>query len=577
MQHSDCSRVFRCLTTGAAGITALFMSVAFTMAPDYVPSALNNSMSRHLFVREDLAVGLVTVAALLLVAWGPGLTRPQAQMPRPWLFAFITAVLMMFLCWIGTRLVFGRYDFSRDEQMASFDAIIFASGRLYATFPPEARDTAAIFNQTFILPIGNHEAWVSAYLPMNAVIRAIFLRLGDATLTGPLFVGLGAIALWRIGARLWPRSAASQIVALLLYAGSSQIWLTGMTAYAMSAHLGLNLLWLWLFLKDRPWAHAMAIAVGLVATGLHQPLFHPLFVLPFLTMLAATKRWRLLALYCASYGAIGLLWLGWPLWISAHGVAPVANSATVPGVGYAERFLHAATGLHAWGVGVMAANLVRFITWQHLLLLPLAGYGSYRCWNADPIARALVLGLILPVALLLVMMPYQGHGWGYRYMHGLIGNACLLGGYGWSRLEEKGQTPFTAMLASTVASLAVILPLHTIMAHQMVAPVAAIAATRDATKADYVVVDDLAAPFAQDLVINRPDLDNRPLVLAGGELTPAALTSLCARGSIAFLDATHLGGLSKAFGAAAPAPTPAYAALEEAARTVGCRVEGLPN
>ena len=65
-----------------------------------------------------------------------------------------------------------------------------------------------------------------------------------------------------------------------------------MTAYAMPAHLCFNLLWLRLFLADRRRADLGAIAVGFIATGLHQPLFHPMFVAPFMLMLLLERNWR---------------------------------------------------------------------------------------------------------------------------------------------------------------------------------------------------------------------------------------------------------------------------------------------
>ena len=74
-------------------------------------------------------------------------------------------------------------------------------------------------------------------------------------------------------------------MALLLLVLSGQVLFAGMTAFAMPAHLFVNLLWLWLFLADRRRTDLVALAVGFVGTGLHQPLFHPLFVLPFLVLL----------------------------------------------------------------------------------------------------------------------------------------------------------------------------------------------------------------------------------------------------------------------------------------------------
>ncbi len=55
-----------------------------------------------------------------------------------------------------------------------------------------------------------------------------------------------------------------------------------MTPYAMTAHLAFNLAWLWLFLRRGPPAQVAAMAVGFLATGLHQLVFFPLFALPFL-------------------------------------------------------------------------------------------------------------------------------------------------------------------------------------------------------------------------------------------------------------------------------------------------------
>ncbi len=60
---------------------------------------------------------------------------------------------------------------------------------------------------------------------------------------------VGLLALAAIGRQLWPDSPGSQVVALLCYLCSSQVVITGMTAYAVSAHLALNLVWLLLFMR----------------------------------------------------------------------------------------------------------------------------------------------------------------------------------------------------------------------------------------------------------------------------------------------------------------------------------------
>ena len=108
----------------------------------------------------------------------------------------------------------------------------------------------------------------------------------------------------------WPGEREPAVVAALLYCASGQILLSGMTSYAMTAHLTLNLLWLWLFLLDRRGADMGALAVAFVATGLHQPLFHPLFAAPFLFGLLRDRAWLRVAFYAAGYAAICAS--GWP-------------------------------------------------------------------------------------------------------------------------------------------------------------------------------------------------------------------------------------------------------------------------
>src|ERR1700733_5369488 len=75
------------------------------------------------------------------------------------------------------------------------------------------------------------------------------------------------------------------------------------------------------------------------------------------------------------------------------------------------------------------ANLLRFFAWQHLLLLPLLAAGIALAWR-QRLAGALAVSLLLPVCVMALIMPWQGHGFGYRYVHGVIGVAILLAVYG---------------------------------------------------------------------------------------------------------------------------------------------------
>jgi hypothetical protein len=479
--------------------------------------------------------------------------------------------LLVAYCWAGHYLVMDRHHLSRDEQMAVFDAAVFAGGRLSWPIPEAWRPFVAALNQTFILHTGGGEGWVSAYLPVNAMFRAAVGSVADDALTAPLFVGAGALALWRIGLRLWPDSPRSRAVALVLYAGSAQVLTAGMTAYAMSAHLGLNLLWLALFLRGGRAGHGGALGVGFLATGLHQPIFHPLFALPFLLLLFSEGRWRTLGLHLPGYASICAFWLAWPTLVDARAVEiATSGGAAMADAGYVTRLLAVVRPPDPGAVWLMAVNLLRFAAWQHLLLPVLLALGALAMWRAEPVARALALGLALPVLAMAVLLPYQGHGWGYRYVHGVIGNACLLGAYGWRWLEARGLSFRGPLLWTSAATFLAALPAHAFLAHRMVEPFAAAQRSIANARADVVVVDDEAAPFAADLVINPPDLSDRPTRLRGSALEPEDMAALCRRGTMRFFAGAELHPIGALFHRPAVAPTEHLRALAAAARREGC-------
>lgn len=504
--------------------------------------------SAFLFVRQDLAVAILIA---LLLRYGLK-SADAAQSPRwmdalasrPWLFGLAP----LLVCWAGHHWLLNAYDLTRDEQMASFDATVFAQGRLFWPIEPDWRPMADALNQFFMLPIADRQAWISSYLPINALMRAGMALIGDAGLASPIFTAVGALALWRIAERIWPGNAEARTVALLLYAGSSQVVIQGMTAHAMAGHLALNLVWLWLFLRGG-WSHAGAIFVGLLATGLHQPLFHPLFVFPILTGLLIQRRWPLAILYAAAYAVICLFWLGWPNMIAQLAGGPMAAlSSTGDRLGYADRVADLVHGIGPISLWLMAMNLLRFVAWQHLLLLPLAAAGVTLAWRA-PLVRPLVAGIALHILLIGLLLAFQGHGWGYRYLHGVIGSFCLLGAQGWIAL--RGHWPGARLWTwSNVASFGVLLPLHMAMAAWLTLPYARVSAQIDRLPADIAVIDEGAVAFGSDLVINRPDLSNRPLRLLAGSLTAEQVAMLCRTRRVAFVDTDGLQPIAKVIDAA---------------------------
>ncbi len=181
------------------------------------------------------------------------------------------------------------------------------------------QDYVSALQPQFAFSTDDGAYWASAYLPVNAALRGLAKAAGGATLASPLLAAISVAAVWGVGRRMWPGRPSTALIAAVLLATSSQFLVTAMTPYAMNAHLAFNLVWLWLFLRGGRVGHAGALAIGFLACGLHQLLFHPLFVAPFVLQLWIERRWRLAGLYTLAYGAFCMFWIDyWPiaLWLA---------------------------------------------------------------------------------------------------------------------------------------------------------------------------------------------------------------------------------------------------------------------
>ena len=166
------------------------------------------------------------------------------------------------------------------------------------------------------------------------------------------------------------RTADLALIAAALLGTSSQLIVMAMTAYAMPAHLAFNLAWLWLFLRGGKAGHAGAIAVGFLATGLHQLVFHPLFVAPFILRLLFHRRWGLAALYIVAYAG-HLPVLGRVLAARDRAVRGFDRRHRVHRLRSAEDRLDDSWTRSATRTSASwARSLIRFATWQNLLLRP---------------------------------------------------------------------------------------------------------------------------------------------------------------------------------------------------------------
>lgn len=539
----------------AAVIGVLGLVTAFN-APQLLP--------RFYFLHQD-AVALAASGALLIgfAAFGGkasvrALPSVALTLPRVLVGSAVLAILL----WAGAYLLFGDYALSRDEQMVLFDVDVFRSGRLAAPLPAQWRPYVRVASE-FLLPLPGNAAWVSFYMPVNAMLRTLFGALFDPAAMNPLLAAVGAVATFDCARRLFPGERGAQAVALLIYATSAQMLLTAMTPYAMTAHLAFNMVWLSLHLRDTWRSHAAAMAIGFLAIGLHQIVFHPLFALPFIARLKSRGEWRTALVYLGCYALFGLFWISYPHLVAASaGLKSTAGPAAGTAGFIQSRVMPLLTQREPMTVPLMQANLLRFVAWQNLALLPLLVLSWRSIRQNQGVAVPLATGILLTVVVIGLLAPYQAMGWGYRYVHGVIGSCALLAAYGWRNYASREELRGFVLLA-TIATVFGSVPFLAWQAAKFTAPYARVDKAISAIDADTVVIDSEGPAFRIDEVRNRPDLSNRPIRVASHMLGPGDIALLCTRGRVAFVDAARMQALGLGFGQ--PSNVAHFQALRRAA------------
>jgi hypothetical protein len=200
-------------------------------------------------------------------------------------------------------------------------------------------------------------------------------------------------------------------------------------------------------------------------------------------------------------------------------------------------------------VSWMMLNLLRFVAWQHLALLPLV-LAAVPVARRGGLATPLLSGIVLVLLFVGFVLPYQGHGWGYRYLHPYLGSFALLAGLGYQQLAAKAPDRTDGMII-VLSGLTLVAALPTLMWHARLftQPHVRLDQLIESKASDFVLVDTdphLAtsnnswAINAVDEVRNDPDLTNRPLRLAGGAVTGVMAANLCRRGTVSTVSWTDM-------------------------------------
>ena len=442
------------------------------------------------------------------------------------------AVVVFAIAAIGTQTVFHNYLLTADEYLADFQARIFLHGKFQAEVPSAWVSAERFLNLPFFVRYfpANH-SWNSVYLPVYAAMRAVFQSVGLQSLLNPFLAALTVLALYGTARNIWPESKTNALVAIGLLVSSSQFLVMSMTSYSMPAHLALNAIWLWLYSRpDRGWFY-LAPLVGVLAIGLHQPIVHALFALPFLLRLVLQRRWRAVLIFAPIYLAGCALWFAWQARYQVGGNA---------GIGSFFKILNPRMPI------IQSMNLLLIIGWASLATPFLAVLGASQFFKVRPIIQDSILSCLLTFGFYFFFYLDQAHGWGYRYFHGAIACFIIVAVAGFNRLSNLvGQHRATKfVLVGIAASLLIQFPLRCFEAERFVRPYARTAAAIHAIPKDIVAFDWRDAWYSADLIRNDPFLEQRPIIVSIFQLTPAAVAALEKNGTARFItrdDLTRLG------------------------------------
>jgi hypothetical protein len=402
-----------------------------------------------------------------------------------------------------------------DEFTADFQARVFAQGEYAPVVPWPWRSLKDSIVPIFVQFDENTGRWVSQYLPVYSLIKALFVRLRLETWLNPLLSAGSVVAIAAIARRLWPTNGARQWLAIVLLATSSQLLVTAGSGYSMPAHLFLNLVWLWLYLRGDARSWALALGVGVLALGLHQPVPHALFVAPFMLRLLLDRRWSRLVPAAIVYASGAALLFAWMRF------ANPATSSTDTSV----LALFALPNLAAFRLQAMNVSLL--FSWQAptVGVLMLAALAHPR--RMESIQMDLALGIVITVGFYLFYPSSQGHGWGYRYAYQVIGSMCLLAAAALPTVVDALGWRMTRRWLATGTALALFIqiPMRLRDVSRFVRPFAAGTQYVRSRSAVIVLVRADSVWYGRDLIRNDPFL-HYPIVVREERLSPSLISQL---------------------------------------------------
>ena len=509
----------------------LLLSIVINMNGLNKPGIYYGNYFLYLYVKNEPIILVLLIISLLLLrwyltssaklSWAANAGERLSHLSSGWIWLLALAVLVF--AWLGDYWVLHGFPASNDEFAPRFQAQIFLAGKVKVVLDSMWRDFAEALTPGFIIFDPQEFTWTSAYLPVYAAIRTIFLGLGCASLTGPFLAALSLLLIYRVAQKIWPQDRFAPILAVVLLGSSSQFLITSMTSFAYPAHLCLNLAWLACYLRGDKLGVAVTPWIGFFALGLHNPFPHALFVTPWLLGVVRKRNWKVTLYFALVYLAGCIVWYQWMRFTRPSMVrGEDLQIFQLPGF---------------YQLLIQPMNLSLLFAWQSLAACILFMVAIRHRAILSPWCKELLWGCILTFGFFFFFPWDQFIGWGYRFFYGVLGNLVLVAVAGWSlmrqALGEKKALGF--LVLTTLLAVCLQLPSRCYQVESFVRPLAVSAKFIQSLPEPLVIIDTNKNYLSASLVRNDPFLHNTPKIFRAYGLDDEHINNLQKLGQVRIL------------------------------------------
>src|SRR5204863_675873 len=132
---------------------------------------------------------------------------------------------------------------------------------------------------------------------------------------------------------------------------------------------------------------------------------------------------------------------------------------------------------------------------QNFALLPLIVAATPVAIRQRGFPGALLLGIVIWLVFVTFVLPYQGLGWGFRYLSPYLGSFALLAGFGYRALEQRLERRADGMVVvlSGLTAIAA-LPLLFAATYRFVQPYLTLERLIARQRTEFVMIDTALRP-----------------------------------------------------------------------------------